>query len=488
MGSGRPDVVHARPVDAATRPASPSTLRPPLAPGAAIAIAFVLLALIAAADYVSSFEVRLGILYVVPVALATWVCGRGWGLVFAVLAPVAWGLNLETLRAYSNPAWFWWDGVVLGATLALFAELLSRLRRALEHSDERFVRVLDGIDAAFFVADGRGEVLYANRKLVKLAGDGPALPTAQGVAALFVALGDRAKDGPAGEAWPDGTELAGVRDGRRYITQTRDITWVDGRDARLVVLTDVTDQSIAQELKRDHREALHRTAQIVALSETAATLAHELNQPLIAIVGYNAACARLLDAPDADPSEIRDAMEKCRAQAVRAGEILKRLRELTRRRTPEVAPCDLNALVRTSVAWAEPDLERARVRVELDLARPLPPISADHVLVEQVMMNLVQNAIDAMREVRDEDRRLAIASSVDADGMVRVTVSDRGRGLSPDVAERLYSPFFTTKASGLGLGLSICRSIVEMHGGRIGHGAGPGGGASFHFTLPTEAR
>jgi two-component system sensor histidine kinase DctS len=143
-------------------------------------------------------------------------------------------------------------------------------------------------------------------------------------------------------------------------------------------------------------------------------------------------------------------------------------------------------MVRKALAWTGQDLERAHVKVDLALTDDLPPVQADRVLIEQVILNLVQNAVDAMHDVDAKDRVLTISSSVDADGAARVTVTDRGHGIAPDVAERLYSSFFTTKKGGLGLGLSICRSIVEMHGGRIGHVPGPQGGAMFSFTFPRQ--
>ena len=458
----------------AFRTANPSLPIPvvgALSPGRARALALLLVLVIAILDYETGFEVRLAILYVLPISLVTWTCGRAWGFVFATLSTVAWAISFKSVHGYSQEAFFYWDGAVLGVMLFLFTELLSRLRAALEHSDERFVRVLEGTDAAVYVVDGQGAVLYANPRLLKLCGGDAPPSSAAAIAERFV-------------THDDGATLADRHDQRRYAVQRRDIRWVDGRVADVVVMTDVTDQANAQELRRDHQEALHRTARIVALTEAASTLAHELNQPLAAIVGYSAASARLLGRADADTAEVREALEKCHAQAVRAGEILKRLRELTRRRTPEFAACDVNTKVRKALSWMEHDLERAQVRVELDLAEGLPPVQADRVLIEQVLLNLVQNAIDAMSDVAREERVLSVTTSVDPDGATRVTIGDRGRGIAPDVAERLFSPFFTTKRAGLGLGLSICRSIVEMHGGRIGHAASALGGTDFHFTFP----
>ena len=475
--------VHAEPPPV---PSLPAVLLPAIGSGLARVIALGLIALTGFLDYVSGFELRLGILYGIPVALVTWVCGRRWGFVFAMLAVVAWVISAESLHHYSHAAYFFWDLAVLGVTLPLFVELLSRLRSALEHSDARFVRVLEGIDAAVYVVDAEAAVLYANPRLVRLCGRDNAPPaSAAQIADRFAPHGDRTLAPAQPAAWPDGAVLVDRRDHRRYAVQSRDIRWVDGRDAHLVVMTDVTDQSIAQEMQRDHQEALHRTARIVALTEAASTVAHELNQPLAAIVGYSSASERLL-AQDGDTAEVREALAKCHAQAVRAGQILKRLRELTRRRTPEFDACDVNAKVQKALAWLEHDLERAQVTVDLRLAEGLAPVQADRVLIEQVLLNLMQNAVDAMSNVAVPDRMLTVATSVDPDGSTRVTIGDRGHGIAPDVAERLFSPFFTTKRAGLGLGLSICRSIVEMHGGRIGHAPGAQGGTEFHFTFPRQ--
>jgi C4-dicarboxylate-specific signal transduction histidine kinase len=452
-------------------PPLPTPLVGDVSPARVRWLAVLLVIVTAILDYETGFEIRLAILYVLPIALVTWVSGRAWGFVFAALSTVAWAISFESVHGYSHDVYFYWDGAVLAVMLFLFAELLGRLRTALEHSDERFVRVLEGIDAAVYVADRQDAVLYANPRLLKLCGDGGLPANASSIASWLA---------------PENALLVDRRDQRRYAVQSRDVKWVDGRDARVVVMTDVTDQSIAQELQRDHQEALHRTARIVALTEAASTLAHELNQPLAAIVGYSSASARLLEQPEADLAEVRQALDKCHAQAVRAGAILKRLRELTRRRTPEFDACDVNTKVRKALAWMEHDLERAQVAVELTLADDLPTVQADRVLIEQVLLNLVQNAVDAMSDNPVPQRRLSVTTALDADGATRVVIGDRGPGIAPEVAERLFSPFFTTKRAGLGLGLSICRSIVEMHGGRIGHAPRDGGGTDFHFTFPRQ--
>ena len=272
------------------------------------------------------------------------------------------------------------------------------------------MRVLDGLYAAIYVTDDDDRVLFANRRLARLMDAGTRVPAAAEIAGRFVpakaegAVGDHSN----AEFHFAGSEARDATDGRWYILQTGRIPWVNRERVRLHVLTDVTDQKLAQAMRDEHQAALHHTTRLISMAETATTLAHELNQPLIAIVGYNAACLRMLEAETVDTSAVAAAMSKCRDQAVRAGAIVRRLRELARRRAPHLAPCDLNAMVRQQVAWAENDLERAAVRVELALAEPLPKVPADRILVEQVIVNLVQNALDAMRECPPSCRVLRI--------------------------------------------------------------------------------
>ena len=340
------------------------------------------------------------------------------------------------------------------------------------------MRVLDELYAAVYVTDEDDRVLFANRRLIELIGESGKAPSVPDISARFTPARPETVGTPERLSAHlfAGAEVRDRRDGRWYLVQAGSIPWVDRRRVGLTVMTDVTDQKLARTLRREHQEALHQTSRLVGLAEAATTLAHELNQPLVAIVGYNAACIRLLESEDSDRSELRAAMQKCRAQAARAGDIIHRMRELARRRAPELASCNLNAMVRQTLDWVEEDLVRAGVHIELVLSEPLPPVQADRILIEQVLLNLVQNAIEAMREVGSARRRLRVASAGRADDSVEITVSDQGRGISSAVADRLFTPFFTTKDNGLGLGLSICRSAVEIHGGSIWFSANDDGG------------
>jgi C4-dicarboxylate-specific signal transduction histidine kinase len=280
---------------------------------------------------------------------------------------------------------------------------------------------------------------------------------------------------PAG----DGEFHDGAHD-RWYILRSHPLSWIDGRAASLCVLSDVTEERRAQDLIAKHRDAAHRTARLIALGEFASAVAHELNQPLAAIATYNHSCMRMLQSGKADPEQLLQAMHICRDQAKRAGRIIQRLRGLLRHPGPALAEQDLNQLVDAVLELAEPGASEAGVTFERVLSRQAPLVRADRLLIEQVALNLVRNAVEAVQELAPERRRVTVATRVEADGSGTLAVSDLGEGVPEDVCERLFDAFVTTKRGGLGLGLSICRSVIEAHGGAIRHE----GGSRFVFTLP----
>ena len=411
---------------------------------------------IAAADYATGYDIRLAILYLVPIAIATWRVGRSAGIVVAVIASASWLVTFESLHRYEHPFYFYWEGVLLAATLVIVVVLLSSLRAALARSDLRFVTVLEGLDAAVYVEDAGGRLLFANRRFRD-------------------AYGERRPP-----AAPDAAEVHDPATQRWFLVQSRPLHWIDGRDVTLRVLSDVTEGKRVRELIMRHREALHRSSRLIALGEFASAVAHELSQPLAAIATYNNAALLMVgDAP-----ELREAMEKCRDQARRAGAIIQRLKELLRHPTPELVEHDLNGIAASALELAESEAAEAGVTLELELHRAPLPVGADRVLLEQVVMNLARNAIDACREAGARERRVSLATLRGADGAAMLRVTDRGAGVIPDIEPQLFQPFVSAKPGGLGLGLSICRSVVEAHGGTIAYRANPGGGSVFEFTLP----
>ena len=241
--------------------------------------------------------------------------------------------------------------------------------------------------------------------------------------------------------------------------------------------------AMAEAQARQHRAEIAHAARLSTLGGMAAGLAHELNQPLAAVVSYARGCARRLEAGELSKAALLEVLEEISAQALRAGEVLRRIRDFLRgeSRREEV---DLNDLVRGALRFAEGEARRAEIRLELELAPEPLRIEVDPIQIEQVILNLVQNGFEVMTTINGTERVISIATRRLAPDTVEVTVRDSGAGLSSDVAARLFEPFFSTKPDGLGLGLSISRTIVESHGGRLWATANPDArGTAFRFTL-----
>ncbi|MBS0395266.1 MAG: PAS domain S-box protein, partial [Proteobacteria bacterium] len=261
-----------------------------------------------------------------------------------------------------------------------------------------------------------------------------------------------------------------------------------GADGESLVITgtlhDITDRKLAEEELRQGQERLTHVGRLSTMGEMATGLAHEINQPLTAIATYSQAAVRLIDAdPGTDPGELREALVQITNQALRAGEVIRRLRAFVKNRATRTETVDLNRLIEDLRVLAEPDARVNDVRLTLDLGPGVPPVSADPVQIQQVLLNLVRNAIDATLEAPAAPREVIVATRIGGDG-VEVAVVDRAGGIPPEVAANLFNPFYTTKASGTGLGLAISRSIIRAHRGKLGHRPTPGGGTTFFFTLP----
>jgi len=212
-----------------------------------------------------------------------------------------------------------------------------------------------------------------------------------------------------------------------------------------------------------------------------------VNQPLAAVVNAAVACLRWLDRGSPDLDEARRAAEWIIKEGNRASEVIRRVRALAKKTDIEKVPFDVNDVVKEVIALVQHELISHRVSLRMELAPTLPMILADRVQLQQVIINLVMNGIEAMQSVTDRSRELVIGSHQDETHRVLVTVTDSGVGISAENADRMFNAFFTTKSSGMGMGLSICRSIVEAHGGRLWATANVPHGATFQFTLPVNA-
>ncbi len=254
---------------------------------------------------------------------------------------------------------------------------------------------------------------------------------------------------------------------------------------------DITERKRAdedlRESERRYREArmeLAHVNRVATMGQLTASIAHEVNQPLAAVVNAAAASLRWLDRGTPNLDEARCAIEWVIKEGNRAGEVIRRVRALVTRTATQKTPLDINEVVNEVIALVQGELVGHRVLPRMELASGLPVVLADRVQLQQVIMNLVINGIEAMKPVMDRPRELVIRSQRDEADQVLVTIEDRGVGITAENADQLFNPFFTTKSSGMGMGLSICRSIIEAHGGRISAANNARPGATFQFTLP----
>ena len=236
------------------------------------------------------------------------------------------------------------------------------------------------------------------------------------------------------------------------------------------------------------QDRLLHVSRLAAVGEMASGIAHELNQPLAAVANYAQACERLLGLPNPDLEEVRDALRQIAAQAVRAGDIINRLRGLTRAREARGESSDVNSLIRELNDLIESDARHHQARCHIELAEPLPSIVLERTQIQQVVLALVRNALEALAEMPAEEREVRVRTVRTADGDVQIEVCDNGPGVSPDIVQRLFDPYCTTKPAGTGLGLASSRTIARAHGGTLDHRPNPPGGACFVLRLPVPTR
>jgi len=249
-------------------------------------------------------------------------------------------------------------------------------------------------------------------------------------------------------------------------------------------VTDVTARKRAEEELHEAQAGLAHVTRVTALGELAASIAHEVNQPLAAVVTNAAACLRWLDRETPNLDEARGTVRSIIKDGSRAGEVIQRVRGLVNKTAGQKAPLHLNEVVDEVITLVQHELFSHRVLLRLELAPALPLVLADRIQLQQVILNLVVNGIEAMQAVTDRPRELVIQTHQDETHQILLTVKDCGIGIAADNADRLFDAFFTTKSSGMGIGLSICRSIVDAHGGRLSASGNVGPGTTFQFTLP----
>jgi len=381
---------------------------------------------------------------------------------------------------------------VLEARVAQRTAELERLFRDLQRSEAALSALIENADDAIWSVDRdlrltafnaaagqRYAAMYGRTLRLGMSFD-DMIP--EPFRAPLRALYDR---GLAGERFIMEPSLEAPNGARTYVVSFNPIVPADTVTGLAIFSTDVTERRRAEEVARQHQAELTHVLRVTSMGEMAAGLAHEINQPLTAIANYAQGSVRRLRA---DPSQVEPVLaviNDIAAEALRAGEIIRRLRSLIRKEAPRQDWVDLNELVGEVVRLLEPETRQQDVTVRVHADARLPALVADRIQIEQVILNLVRNGVEAMREVEGR-RELDIRTIAVREGLVEVSVRDTGPGLPAALVDHVFDPFFSTKPAGLGMGLSISRTIIESHHGRLWASASVGG-AHFHFTLPAPA-
>jgi two-component system sensor histidine kinase DctS len=417
------------------------------------------------------------------------------------------GTYLElTLRALPPPFWHTLPVALVAGFLALMLVatlLLRRQVRQISRAENAWrteaawrQAMEDSALVGLRARDAEGRILYVNRTLCdmvglpadKLVGLAPPMPYWPPESIDEVMLRNRRN--LQGQAPRDGYEaLWRHQNGHTVNVMVFESPLIDA-DGHHVgwmgSIIDITARKRLEERERHQAEAMAHQARLTTLGEVASALAHQLNQPLTAIMGYNTGLQRMLDQEGYANPTVRKALKTQGEQAAEAGRIVQRIREFLTRRAPQREPCDLLAVAQRAVALLQRDLQRQHIQLAWQLQPDLPLVYADAILVEQVLINLVRNAADAMGH-DGHGSQIQIVVTLSAPQFVRLDVNDDGPGLGGRGIEVLTAPFYSTKAEGMGMGLAICRSVIELHHGSMDAGSSPLGGARLSFTLPVFA-
>ena len=356
------------------------------------------------------------------------------------------------------------------------------------NTEQTLLLILDTIPALVSTWTPSGELEYVNRRFLEFVG----MP-GDNLVKLHSTMhaDDRER---AATTWTRSVETGEPFDIRCRVRRADGVyRWLHTRgeplrdaNGRIVrwykLTTDVDDQKKAEEALQTSQAELAHVTRVTSMGELTASIAHELNQPLAAVVTHGQACLRWLNRASPDLAEVRGAVERMIQDGIRGGEVIARIRALMKKEPPARVLLDLDEAVRETLAIAP--LQTAGTVLRLELAGDLPRVLADRIQLQQVLLNLIGNAADAMRFVGDRSRELVIRTAVLEPRTVSLAVEDTGIGVEPDQWDRLFEPFHTTKPDGLGMGLTISRSIIESHGGRLWAERNAGPGMTFRFSLP----
>ncbi len=420
-----------------------------------------------------------------------------WQSIAAAIAALAISMNVVVVGRYDYPLV---ASMVLLAASAFIAERLrareeaaARVHAAIEAS-ERFLRQMtDQLPALIAYLDTEERYRFVNRALALWARRSPDAMIGARLEELtepiyLDILQPHVAAALAGERRAFEIEVPDPNDEIRTLAHVLEPDFDESGKVRgfFSLARDVTDTKRAEEAVRHHQAELAHVQRLTTMGEMAAALAHELSQPLQAIAAYAVSCSESLpaDVPYAD--QVRAMATQVTEEALRAGEIIRRLQRLARKADPKVEAVDANAIVHNALRLVRAEAEQLGIQLELDLAPDLPPVRADGIQIEQVLMNLLLNAIQAVDRSGAPQRRILTRTGA-ADNGVSFSVEDSGPGVAPDDRQRIFEPYFTTRAEGLGMGLAISRSILDAHEGTLTLVDPPDGlgGACFRLWLPS---
>jgi PAS domain S-box-containing protein len=422
----------------------------------------------------------------------------------AALARPGHPITVQYRLRHHDGTWRWMEGVgtnllhepMIGGIIVNVRDVTDRrlAENRLRESEQRFALAVDGAKDGIWDWDLRSGAFYASPRMRELLGIG-----AEDLHNVDDLFGQRVHPDDhrhLRERW----DAHRQGNGRHYEVEYR-LRAADGayrwmlargasvRDATGAVyrmvgsLTDITQRKRAEEDARQRQAELAHVLRVSAMGEMAAGLAHELNQPLAAIVNYARGCARRL-ADVGATADLLEALDRIAAEALRAGDVVRGLRRVVRKEPPRDGQIDLNEVARDAIALVRAEASERTISLRLETEPRLPRLRGDRIQVEQVILNLLRNAIEA---IPNRPGVVSVRTELLQERAVRMAVSDNGDGISPDLRERVFAPFFTTKTSGLGMGLSISRTIIDAHGGRLWAEPNSGAGTTFAFTLPLDS-
>lgn len=457
---------------------------------AAAATAFVFVLLLLLRQY--SEDRTFTVIYVPVVVFAAFVGGR-WPAIFATVLCLGISFFFLGQSLFTNPenlidiSFF----AVLGPILGFIGNRLLHELEDLRYRQAQLQSILDTVPEAMIVIDDHGIMRSFSATAERLFGWSSEEVVGKNVSVLMPTPYRQEHDGYL-HRYRRTAERRIIGIGRIVVGERKDGSTfpmelavgeaqVAGEQFFTGFIRDLTERRAQERRMQELQSELVHVSRLTAMGEMASSLAHELNQPLSAITSYLRGAATLLKADQVDRERIRDALDRSAVQALRAGDIIKRLREFVAKGETQHSLENPATLLEEAAALALVGAREQGVRVSLRCDRDLPDIVVDKIQIQQVALNLIRNAVEAMETTTRRELTVAVSRKKQ---IALFSVADTGTGINPEIAEHLFQPFVTSKANGMGVGLSICRTIIEAHGGRISAGSNDGGGTIFEFTLP----